>query len=55
MQVDQPLDALLGPEDAEDTAVIGFHLPPQPASGDVTRYDGALLRRLVRDRGLDVR
>jgi hypothetical protein len=51
----EALDALLGPDEADVSAVVGYHLPPQPASGEVTRYDGGLLRRLVRERGLDVR
>lgn len=51
----EAIDALLGPDEQSAGRIVGFHLPTQPATGEVTRYDGPLLARLVRERGLDVR
>jgi len=51
----EAIDALLGPDEQSAARIVGFHLPTQPATGEVTRYEGPLLARLVRERGLDVR
>ncbi len=51
----EAIDALLGPDEQSAGRIVGFHLPTQPATGEVTRYDGPLLARIVRERGLDVR
>ena len=51
----EALESLLG-DDPEATArVVGYHLPNRSSETTVTRYEGELLARLVRDRGLDVR
>jgi predicted ATPase len=51
----EALESLLG-DDAQTAArVVGFHLPNRSTGAAATRYEGELLARLVRDRGLDVR
>jgi hypothetical protein len=51
----EALESLLGEDDHSSAHVVGFHLPGRPGEAAATRYDGDILTRLVRERGLDVR
>lgn len=51
----EALESLLGDDEQSASQVVGYHLPSRSSGGVVMRYEGGLLARLIRDRGLDVR
>jgi len=51
----EALESLLGDDEQSASQVVGYHLPNRSTGNPITRYEGGLLARLLRDRGLDVR